>query len=146
MASGRVNRWTVGGGAGKLVIIPRGKDVNEIIELLKSCFGQYDKQLYDMETSGSFDHFLVIRVDSRIVAMCSIYKKEGYIMFGRLCVAPDKRKQGFARLILDYLKSKNNKLVWTTNNPELDAFYTKMGGVKTGVKNGFVYWKWNAQI
>lgn len=142
----RINRWTVsGGGLGKLVIIPRGKDVKQIIELLNQCFGHYDQSLYDQETSGSFSHFLVYRTDEGIIAACSVYIKDGYTMFGRLCVSQSHRKQGIARLILDYLKSKYRVLVWTTNNPELDDFYKKMGGRKTGVKNGFVYWKWTLE-
>ncbi len=141
----RVNRWTVvsgGGESGKLVIVPRDKDKPQIIELLRECFGSYDESLYAQETSGSFSHFLVYKIGKEIVAACSVYLKDGYTMFGRLCVKPSHRKQGLARLILNYLKAKYPVLVWTTNTPELDEFYKKMDGKKTGVKNGFVYWKW----
>ena len=139
----RVNRWSVsGGGNCKLVIIPRGKDIDEITGLIGLCFSSFD---YEQETSGSFNHFLVYRCDGKIIALCSVYDKRsthGFIMFGRLCVHPDFRGRHISHIILNYLKSKYPVLVWTTNNPELDKFYEKIGGKKTGVRDGLVYWKW----
>jgi GNAT superfamily N-acetyltransferase len=159
----RINRWTVkranGGADGgfddegkksvdrrgnKLVITPRGKDVDEITALISSCFlgDHFD---YRQETSGSFSHFLVYKIDGRIIALCSIYDKlkdRGFIMFGRLCVHPDYRGRHISHIIIDYLKTKYPVLVWTTNNPSLDKFYENIGGKKTGVRDGLVYWKW----